>query len=229
MSTRNNKLFSKMALSTLCGGMLLSTSALADGRAYYEVTITNLTHAQAFTPILVASHRKGVKLFELGSPASNELAALAEGGDVAPLTTMLEANHKVLDTANSGGLLMPGQSVTVTVSAARGAKQISLASMLIPTNDSFIALNGVKVPKHGKAVYYSPGYDAGSELNDELCLNIPGPVCGGAGGSPEAGGEGYVHISGGISGKADLAAATYDWRNPTAKIVVKRVRVSEED
>ena len=74
-----------------------------------------------------------------------------------------------------------------------------------------------------------PGYDAGSELNDELCLNIPGPVCGGAGGSPEAGGEGYVHISGGISGKADLAAATYDWRNPTAKIVIKRVRVSEDD
>jgi len=97
--------------------------------------------------------------------------------------------------------------------------------MLIPTNDSFIALNGVKVPKHGKTVYYSPGYDAGSELNDELCLNIPGPVCGGAGGSPEAGGEGYVHIS----GKADLAAATYDWRNPTAKIVIKRVRVSEDD
>lgn len=228
MSTRNNKFFSKIALSTLCGGMLLSSSALADGRAYYEVTITNLTHAQAFTPILVASHGKGVKLFELGSPASNELSALAEGGDVAPLTYALQADHKVRDTANSGGLLMPGQSVTVTV-AARGAKQISLASMLIPTNDSFIALNGVKAPKHGKAVYYSPGYDAGSELNDELCLNIPGPVCGGAGGSPEAGGEGYVHISAGISGKADLAAATYDWRNPTAKIVIKRVRVSEDD
>lgn len=228
MNIRNNKFFSKLALATICGSTLLSTGALADSRAYYEVTITNLTHAQAFTPILVASHGKGVKLFELGSPASNELSALAEGGDVAPLTYALQANHKVRDVANSGGLLMPGQSITVKV-AARGAKQISLASMLIPTNDSFIALNGVKVPKHGKAVYYSPGYDAGSELNDELCLNIPGPVCGGAGGSPEAGGEGYVHISGGISGKADLAATTYDWRNPTAKIVIKRVRASEED
>jgi archaellum component FlaF (FlaF/FlaG flagellin family) len=230
MSTPQNKPLSKIALTALCSGMLFSSIALADGKAYYEVTVTNLTRAQTFTPILVASHYKGVKLFELGSPASNELTALAEGGDVAPLTTALQANDKVIDTKNSGGLLMPGQSVTVTVSASRGAKQISLASMMIPTNDSFIALNGVKAPKHGKtAVYYSSGYDVGSEPNDELCMNIPGPVCGGAGGSPEAGGEGYVHISGGISGKADLTADTYDWRNPTAKIAIKRVRISEQN
>ncbi len=230
MSTRTTKALKKITLTALCGGLLFSSAATADAQANFEVTITNLTRAQAFTPILVASHRKGVTLFELGSTASNELAALAEGGDVAPLTTALQANHKVIDTTNSGGLLMPGKSVTVTVSAADGAKQISLASMLIPSNDSFIALNGVKAPKHGKTtVYYSPGYDAGSELNDELCQNIPGPVCGGTGGSPEASGEGYVHISSGISGKADLASDTYDWRNPTAKIVIKRVRVSDDD
>jgi Spondin_N len=221
---------SKIALSTLCSSLLFSSAVLADAKANYEVTITNLTRAQAFTPILVASHAKGVKLFELGAAASNELSALAEGGDVAPLTAVLGANHNVRDITNSGGLLMPGQSVTVMVSAQRGAREISLASMLIPTNDSFIALNGVKAPKHNKTtVYYSPGYDAGSELNDELCLNIPGPVCGGAGGSPEAGGEGYVHISSGISGKADLAADAYDWRNPTAKIVIKRVRAAGDE
>jgi len=230
MCIRTTKPFSKILLSAVCSSLLFSSAVFADGRTYYEVSITNLTRAQVFTPVLVASHRKGVTLFELGSAASNELSALAEGGDVAPLTATLEANDKVVDTANSGALLMPGKTVTVTVSAAYGAKQISLASMLIPTNDSFIALNGVKAPKHGKStVYYSPGYDAGSELNDELCQNIPGPVCGGAGGSPEAGGEGYVHISSGISGKADLAADTYDWRNPTAKIVIKRVRVSDDD
>jgi len=42
-------------------------------------------------------------------------------------------------------------------------------------------------------------------------------------------GEGYVHISSGISGKADLAADTYDWRNPTAKITISRVPVNEHD
>ncbi len=220
MTTR----LTKIALSTLCSGMLFSSAVLADGKTSYEVTITNLTRAQAFTPILIASHRKGVKLFELGSAASTELSALAEGGDVSPLTAVLDANNSVVDTASSAGLLMPGESVTVTVSARYGAKEISLASMLIPSNDSFIALNGVKAPKHNKTMtYYSPGYDAGSELNDEMCLNIPGPVCGGEGISAEADGEGYVHISGGISGKADLAADIYDWRNPTARIVIKRV------
>lgn len=218
----------KIVVSALCGGLLFSSAVLADGGANYEVTITNLTRAQTFTPILVASHREGVKIFELGSAASNELSTLAEGGDVGPLTAALEANDDVVDTANSGGLLMPGASVTVTVSARHGAKEISLASMLIPTNDSFIALNGVKAPKGNKTtVYYSPGYDAGSEPNDENCMHIPGPVCGGAGGSPEAGGEGYVHISSGIHGIADLAAETYDWRNPTAKIAIQRVSADD--
>ena len=225
MSKLINKVAVSMASIVVCSGLLFSSAVQAGGSRSYEVTITNLTRAQVFTPILVASHRRGVHLFELGSEASAELSALAEGGDVVPLTTALEANYKVADVGNSGGLLMPGASVTVTVSAKYGAKRISLASMMIPTNDSFIALDSVKVPRHGRtSVYYSPGYDAGSELNDESCANIPGPVCGGEGGSPGAGGEGYVYVSGGIAGIADLAAETYDWRNPTAKIVIKRVR-----
>lgn len=219
-----SKIFNKVAAALVCSGALYSGSVLADGGEYYEVTITNLTRAQVFTPILVASHRNGVHIFEAGSAASTELAALAEGGDVAPLTGVLEADRKVVDVENSGDLLMPGASVTVKVKAKRGAKKISLASMMIPTNDSFIALNAVNVPKNRKStVFYSPAYDAGSEPNDESCLNIPGPVCEGEGGSPGADGEGYVHISGGIHGIADLAPETYGWHNPTAKIVIERV------
>jgi len=223
--------FSTIAAAIICSGLVYSTAAQADG-ATYEVTITNLTRAQAFTPIVVASHRKGVRIFELGSEASTELSTIAEDGNPGPLTAAIEADRRTVDVKNAapllegtGGLLMPGHSVTVTVSARKGAKEITVASMLIPTNDSFIALNGVKAPKGKKSVvYYSPGYDAGSEPNDESCLNIPGPVCKGAGHSPEAGGEGYVHISSGIHGIGDLHPNVYDWRNPTAKIVIKRVR-----
>ena len=221
-----HKPLSFLATVGLASSVLFTTAAMADSPAY-EVTITNLTRAQVFTPILVASHRKGVELFQLGAAASSELAALAEGGDVAPLTAALQATGKVRDIANSGGLLMPGQSVTVTVDAG-DAREISLASMMIPTNDSFIALNGVKAPKgHRSVVYYSPGYDAGTEPNDENCMNIPGPVCGGEGGSPGAGGEGYVHISRGIAGIGDLDSASYDWKNPTAKIEIRRVDVDD--
>ena len=188
---------------------------------YYLVTITNLTRAESFTPILVASHKRGVHLFKLGSAASDELAMLAEGGNTAPLSDMLAANKRVTATSVSSGLLAPGASVTIKVSA-NGARYISLASMLIPTNDGFFALNNVRVSGEGVSTFYSPAYDAGTEMNDELCVDIPGPVCGGEGYSPNADGEGYVHIHSGIHGIGDLSAATYDWRNPVARITVRR-------
>jgi hypothetical protein len=203
--------------------LLASSAVSATGEKHYEVTITNLTRAEAFTPILVATHRGDVSIFEPGSPASDELAALAEGGDTAPLTALLQANDRVVDIQQTGDLLVPGASVSVQVMATAGARSISLASMMIPTNDGFIALNNVAVPLRGEITYYSPGYDAGSEPNDELCISIPGPVCGGEGGSPGTGGEGYVHINSGIHGIGDLAPEIYDWRNPVAKITIRRM------
>ena len=206
--------------------IFVSAAAPASGDKTYHVTITNLTHSITFTPILVASHRRPVSIFELGALASDDLSAIAEGGDIGPLTTTLEGNADVIDVQNSGDLLLPGQSVTVIVSAEHGAKMISIASMMLPTNDGFIALDSVAVSKRG-ATFYSPAYDAGSEANDELCINIPGPTCGGVGPSPgmmNDGDENYVHVHRGTHGIADLEAHVYDWRNPVARITVTKVR-----
>jgi len=221
-----NKYEKSVRVFLLAGLAVISAPTLAGGSKVYHVTITNLTHAIDFTPILVASHRRPLAIFELGAPASDELAAIAEGGDVGPLTAVLEADPQVVDVQNSGGLLAPGASVTVIVDAAHGARYISLASMLLPTNDGFIALDGVSADGKHAQVYYSPGYDAGSEVNDELCANIPGPTCGGAGPSPIENplDEGYVHVHRGIHGIGNLDAATYDWRNPVAKISILRVK-----
>ena len=204
--------------------LLTSSAALADGGHAYEVTITNLTRGQTFTPILVASHKRGIRLFEEGQPASDALSALAEGGATDPLAMMLGNDPRLVDIGSSGGLLGPGETVTVHVDAAHGAREISLAGMLIPTNDGFVALNGARAPRgHRMLTYWVPAYDAGTEPNDELCANIPGPVCGGEGGSPGAGGEGYVHIHAGIHGIGNLTAADRDWRNPVAKVTIRRV------
>ena len=211
--------------------LFTSSQAFASGGKNYHVTITNLTHSITFTPILVASHRRSVTVFELGTPASDDLRALAEGGDVVPMTTTLKGNSDVVDVQNSGGLLMPGKSVTVIVSAAHGAKFISVGSMMLPTNDGFIGLNSAEVSKRGSATYFSPAYDSGSELNDEICANIPGPTCGGAGPSPgdDPVTEGYVQVHRGIHGIGNLAADVYDWRNPVARITVTRVRGKKDD
>ena len=217
----------KKFLSLIALGLMFTTGAHANDGATgsnYEITVTNVTRGQSFTPILVATHKAGVRLFTEGSPASPELAILAEGGNTAPLVAVLGANPDVLDIATIPGLLAPGKSVTIKVKMEDGFDHVSMAAMLIPTNDGFFALNGVRGPKGQKMLSFeSPAYDAGSEPNDELCANIPGPVCGGVGASPNAGGEGFVHIHAGIHGIGSLPAAERDWRNPVAEITIRRV------
>ena len=197
------------------------------------VTVTNLTRGQTFTPVLVASHKRGVHLFELGREASAELATLAEEGNVGPLSDLLLASQNVFDVTNSGpppaGFVGPGQSKTVLVRTRGNFDHISVAAMLIPTNDGFFALNGAMAPSGRQSLtLFSPAYDAGSERNDELCASIPGPFfveCGGPGGGARVGdGEGYVHIHAGIHGIGNFSAAERDWRNPVAKISIRRVR-----
>ena len=77
----------KKIMPLMALGLMLaaSTQVNSDTGKYFEVTVTNLTRGQQFTPILVASHRAEVKLFKLGSPASPELATLAEEGNTARL------------------------------------------------------------------------------------------------------------------------------------------------
>lgn len=218
-------------------GVLASQPARGDGdddRRRFEVTVTNLTRGQTFTPVLVASHRESVTLFTLGQPASPQLAILAEEGNTAPLTALLLSTPGVRDVADSGappgGFVLPGQSKTVFVDAGRGADRVSVAAMLIPTNDGFFALNGERAPRGNEVLtYFSPAYDSGSERNDESCASIPGPSfaeCGGpgGGGTPVGGEEGYVHIHAGIHGIGDMVASDRDWRNPVAKITIRRIR-----
>lgn len=118
----------------------------------------------------------------------------------------------------------PGKTTTMTVAAPTGMDHVSFGAMLGNTNDGFIAVRDVELPKGKQAVtYYADGYDAGSETNDELCTTVPGPACGGVALSPEDTGEGFVHIHSGIHGIGGLDPAINDWRNPVAQITIKRV------
>ncbi len=224
------RLFSLIILGLLSvTGLPAAPIAAAENELHYAVTITNLTRGQQFTPILVASHQEGVQLFTLGRPASAELATLAEEGNTGPLTSLLRGLPAVRDVTSSSGLLDPGRSVTVTVAGGAEFDHLSVAAMLIPTNDGFFALNGGAGPRGDQVVrLFSPAYDAGSERNDELCASIPGPFfaeCGGPGGGAKVGGgEGFVHIHAGIHGVGNLNPAQRDWRNPVAEITIRRIR-----
>ncbi len=226
-------MFIRSATTVLFALLGFAQVAHADYNRTYEVTITNLTRGQAFTPQLVATHRGNIRLFELGSPASLAIEKLAEGGDTAPLTEDLLAQpNKVSDVTTIPGLLLPGQSISVEVTASYYHRYISMAAMLIPTNDTFVALNRVRLPYRGSRSVLALAYDSGTEYNDQNCANIPGPRCEGEGFSPgpNEGDEGYVYVSNGFhnlpatdaEGEV-LGPAVYDWRNPVARIVVKRI------
>ncbi len=198
----------------------------------YEVTITNLTRGQTFTPVFVATHGGEVRFFELGRPAIPQLAIVAEEGDLAPLVAVAQGLSAVSSIATTGmppaGFVPPGQSRTLILSPRSTSERVSLAAMLIPTNDAFVAINGVGLPAEMVSLD-ALAYDSGTERNDERCASIPGPSfaeCGGpgGGGQPTGGEEGYVHVHAGMHGIGDMRASDRDWRNPVARVTIRRTR-----
>lgn len=219
--------------ATLAAAALLTTATLparADQALMYEVTITNTTYNQRFTPLLLATHKPSAALFQLGEAASPQLRTLAEEGNVAPLKAVLDGLTEVTATAAGNALLEPGKSVSFRIKANPWRDRLSMAAMLIPTNDAFMALNAVSLPFPGGSTtrFTAVAYDAGTEVNDERCTSIPGPnfaECGGPGGGAQVGaGEGFVHVHRGMHGTGNFTAAARDWRNPVAQISVRHVR-----
>ena len=105
----------------------------------YAVVVTNMTRGQSFTPILVATHTQAVRLFVPGTAASPELRDLAEEGNTDPLTTLLRGmRREVRDVVSTTGLLTPGVTVGIVVLGNDPFDRISIAAMLIPTNDAFL-------------------------------------------------------------------------------------------
>jgi hypothetical protein len=228
--------FSSLSLSgrrfALAALSCLALGAQANGAqsmATYEVTVTNITYNQRLTPVLLATHKPDIAFFTLGQAASPELATLAEEGNVAPLRAVLQASASVTATEAGSALLDPGKSVTFRIQGRPLRDRLSMAAMLIPTNDAFMALNAAPLPLPGQALqsHTVVAYDAGSEVNDELCASIPGPSfveCGGPGGGADVGGgEGFVHVHRGVQGVGQLKASDRDWRNPVAVITIRAV------
>ena len=201
-------------------------------RATWEVSVTNLTRGQIFSPVVVATHDSGMTpLWTLGDPASSELAAVAEDAMNGGLIAKLRADHHVAsvdEIKGKNGPILPGETATIRidggVSRSSHFDRISMASMLVITNDAFFGLDGVHAPRFGSKTFRSPAYDAGSEANNEDCMFIPGPPCGNGGVRATQGAEGYVHIHAGVHGIKDLPAEDFDWRSDVALIRIRRVR-----
>jgi hypothetical protein len=227
-----------MALA-LSGGLLTSGSLLAQE---ISLSITNLTHATYFTPLLIAVHDRHSDLFEPGVAASAHLQAMAEGGDISGLIddVITTGGDYLADPA--GGLLAPGATAEASIELrGHGNRRLSLVGMLLPTNDGFVGLDSQRIPRTpGTYTYYLHGYDAGTEANDEIITgggapNTPGVPAdpganAGTGGTASVGPDHNptVHIHRGVigddnplGGPSDLDARVHTWQGPVAKLVIR--------
>ena len=233
-------------IAVAAGAAVLAVAPVAEANraGNFEVTFTDLTSGQPLTPAVAATHRGKNELFRVGVPASFGLKEIAENGNNAPMLTRLGADDDVSDVVEApGGPLVPagspgdamfGQSTTFSIDAERGARFLSLAAMLICTNDGFTGVNSLKLPSRiGDSVSVETlGYDAGSELNTEDFADIVPPCQGligvssgepGTGSSNPALAEGGViaHHEG-ILGGADLVPDVHGWDTsaPVSRITV---------
>lgn len=208
-----------------CGGDSDSTET-----ASYKVTLTNLTYAQPMSPMAVLLHQKSYTLFDIGSTASVSLEKLAEGGDNSMLLDDANTDSDINTALGGNGLILPGATDSVTISGVN-AKCISIASMLVNTNDAFTGVSCIDISTLKKGTQTSmtlAAYDSGSEANSERAGTIPGPVGGGEGYSATRDDRDFVTTHSGVitidDGLADSALTmTHRWDNPTAKVTVERL------
>jgi hypothetical protein len=223
----------KLLLGLLVVCSLSSPLVMAD--KIVTVEITNLSNALYYTPLLVSAHNRHTHVFQPGTPASASLQAMAEGGDISGLVSDLASVGANNVENPAGGLLAPGASATASLVRNRHNRYLSIVAMLLPTNDGFVGLDALPIPKkRGSHTYYLNGYDAGTEANDEIINGGGAPGTPGIpadpGGNSGSGASGVtgadhnatVHVHRGIVGgdASDLDAAVHKWMNPVAKVVI---------
>jgi len=209
---------STFAVMLLLAVFLLSAAAASAGgsAAMYEIKIKNLTAHQILSPPVFVSHNKDYRLFKGRHFASKELRMIAEGGDTSAAVMRATYSRNVFDVQTAGPVL-PGESVTVTVRAPKDSR-LSLATMLVQTNDGFVGVNNRFLTGLNTRTWGLMARDAGTEANNEMAAYVPGPPFGGM--LRDATHQ-RIRDHKGIRGGADIDPATYGWSGSVAKLTIK--------
>lgn len=206
-------------------------TAMNTHAADIDISITNATKGIFFTPILIAAHSSSSHLFRTGESATTELEAMAEGGDISGLSSMVTNAGGMVVSDPASGILNPGISTTASMNTG-SLDRLSITAMLLPTNDGFVGLDSWEIPSAaGTYTFTLNSYDAGTEANDELAGSMPTPpfITFGSGGTgvETAVSNNKVHIhpgnigdSNATGGLSDLSSTAYRWLNPVAIVTV---------
>ena len=202
----------------------------------YEVTMTNLSSNQPLSPLAVVLHNESYNGWSIGSAAGDGLETLAEGGDNTGF--LADATLAgVLATASASGAIGPGNVISVEVevntleNTASGELQLTVASMLVNTNDAFTGSSELDLSSlelGDELLVRLPVYDAGTEGNNELAGTIPGPADGGEGFNSNRDDVNVVSRHPGVVSNVDGYAdsvldESHRFDSPIAQLVIRRV------
>lgn len=194
----------------------------------FDVTVSNLTAGQPLSPIALIAHTQGT-LWQIGSPASLALETMAEGGD----NSQLLAFENAIASASSEGPVGPGASTTITLTTeSLDALKLSLATMMVNTNDGFTGLSALDVSSLavGDSLTHSAvAYDAGTEANTEAAGTIPGPVDSAEGFNEIRDDVDFVARHPGVVTNEDGLSSSvlgpeHKFDNPLARVVITRTQ-----
>jgi hypothetical protein len=191
----------------------------------YEVTLMNITQGQIFSPPTLTTHAAGMKLWQAGETASVALETLAESGDTSQLNVLTGIESSQV----SSSAVMPGEGYNWTLELAQGSSStISIATMLINTNDGFTGITDMDLSGLSLGDSYQKMlmvYDAGTEENDEVA--IPGSG-GEAFNASRSGDVDRVFVHAGVLTEHELSgsllSAEHKFDNPAGKLIIKRVQ-----
>lgn len=192
----------------------------------FRVSVTNLTTGQPMTPPVVALHDAGTHLFQVGEAASAELQAIAENGDNAPMVALAGS----LDSVSAAGVAFanpaepgpfgPGETATVTLATNATRQVLSIANMIVCTNDGFSGADSQALPTGDEPlVFEALPYDAGTEVNI-LDADYWVPPCGGSGDNLHDDENGFI---GAHPGQTGVDEFDFDGTAPVLRVEVERV------
>jgi hypothetical protein len=168
-------------------------------------------------------------MWQVGQPASIALEKLAEGGDSSDFIA-LENN---LATVTSEGAVPPGASVTLNLNTTETmANYLTIATMLVNTNDAFSGLTGVDISTlvlNQEKSWSLSVYDSGTELNTEAAGTIPGPADSGIGYEAARNDIDLVGYHSGVVSKDDglsnsVLTQAHRFDNPAVKVTITRTK-----
>jgi hypothetical protein len=185
----------------------------------FQIRLDNLTSSapnsgQPFSRPVFATHNSNVTFWTPGDAASNGVRQIAEEGDNAPfLLDLALAGSDVSSQFVGGGPVLPGGSLSFTVTTDAAHPFLSSIWMLGRTNDGFSGNTGFdlfSLAPGGSVTLNLIGLDAGTEVNNERAepeFSVIGPHSG-------------------IRGDAD-APASWNWTGPTSRLTITAAAAPE--